>query len=119
MKVSKPHIAEKILCLIQKTKQPQWNLVSSAELDIIYCKITVRDIFDLIERFVCSANLNEYIVVYLEVSGLGIVHFRRSADLIVKEGLPDSSYLRIPIECIHKIRIVKEHLQVQPSALQI
>lgn len=104
------YLNAKILCLIQKTKQPQWNFVSSAEFDIVDCKIAVRDILDLNERLVRSTNFDDDVVVYLEVSVLRVLYFRCSADLIVKEGLSDRADLRIPIEGIHKIRIVKEHL---------
>ena len=42
---------------IQKPKQPQWYLVAKPYLNIVRCHKTIRNFFDLIERFVFTAYL--------------------------------------------------------------
>ncbi len=75
-------------CLIQESEHPKRNPAAGADLGVVNCEVTVRDIGNLLECLALAAHLKEVLVVNEEVSLLGVTDIVQDAHLADEECLP-------------------------------
>lgn len=91
---------------IQEPEDPERDLISTAKFYSVYGQEAVFNILDLFKTLSGAAHFKQILSVHQKIAFSRIIHVADSAQLIVEEGFPDSSNLRVAGQSVHKIGIV-------------
>ena len=87
--------------LIHEPEQPERDTITMPDFRIIYGKITVRQVSNLLKIFTFASHLKQVFTINQKVSALGISHIMIHFQLAEEKGFPFIAFINYRAKDVH------------------